>query len=323
MTPEETARNVELGLIVLLAIAFIYVLCVHYISDVTIYDLMLRPSTDPASLPDLSEPSSDIGDHAGSPSCIFNPAEVHLSVVIPAHNEELSILRTIEQIVDYLSGRRASESSFTWEVIVVDDGSADRTSDVLKSSSLGNRELRLLRLPVQMGKGAAVQFGSLHSRGRLILTMDANGGIDISQFGSFEDRFGKLCEIDRNIVIVGFRNNRGLLSRAFHGIASFAGIGRIRDSQCPFKLFSREAARWLFTNQHVRKYCFDVELLYIAGKRGMLVAEVPVQASPRTFCRVGAMLQMAVDVVQIGVLHRLGLWSVRMKADIIDTEYEA
>jgi dolichyl-phosphate beta-glucosyltransferase len=173
MDPERIADFINIGIIILLIITFIYVLCDRFISDVTLFDLMnLRPS-DPRRLMYFVEPSPSVSDPLPFPS-VFDPSDVYLSLIIPISNEESRVSNALSDVVRYFTVRQHNDSSFSWEIIVVDDGSRDRTADSVIEFARQERGLRLLRQPRVMGKGAAVQAGCLHARGKLILMLSQN-----------------------------------------------------------------------------------------------------------------------------------------------------
>ena len=117
---------------------------------------------------------------------------------------------------------------------------------------------------------------------------------------------------------------RRFLGLGFHVLILLSGVRGIQDTQCGFKLFSRSAARWIFPNQHIQRWCFDAELLVIAKKKKMLIGEVPVrwQEIDGSKMKITSMIKMAIDLLKIATFYPLGLWSIRKKADIamIDDE---
>jgi dolichyl-phosphate beta-glucosyltransferase len=107
-----------------------------------------------------------------------------------------------------------------------------------------------------------------------------------------------------------------------HFLIWLGGVRGIKDSQCGFKLFSRDAARWLFPNVHVRRWCFDTELIVIAQKKLMQIAEVPVEwhEVEGSKMKISGMVRMAVDMLQIALYHRVGIWSIRWKSQVPESE---
>lgn len=202
--------------------------------------------------------------------------EPHLSIVIPAYNEEQRIVPTIGAIASHVSSL-----GIEWELIVADDGSKDATVALLEDLDMAN--LRVLRAQANGGKGSAVRRGMLAARGRYILFDDADNSTPIEEL---EKLLAKL-EREGFDVAVGSRaaggaeeNNRTLLRRVLSGglrwiVRHVFRIG-VQDTQCGFKLFTREAAGRLYAAQTIDGFSFDLEILYLAAKLGYRTAEVPV-----------------------------------------------
>lgn len=198
-----------------------------------------------------------------------------VSVVIPAYNEEWRILPTIGAIATHMSARGEP-----WELIVADDGSTDTTLSLVRDLRFAN--LRLLVAERNGGKGSAVRRGVLAARGERVLFADADQSTPIEQY----DRLSALID-DGCDVVVGSRSadgsevsgrsvTRRALSKGLRTVVRGFGIS-VSDTQCGFKLFTREAARTLFSTQVVDGFSFDLEVLYLAGRRGYRIAEVPVE----------------------------------------------
>jgi dolichyl-phosphate beta-glucosyltransferase len=201
-----------------------------------------------------------------------------LSVVVPAFNEEARLGRTLEDYLAYCrqSGRRV-------ELIVVDDGSLDRTSAVVNSFAATYPEVRLIRLAENQGKGQAVRSGVVNSRGRRILFADADGATPLSEIERLEAALdagadvaiGSRALADRN-VRVNARLYRRVIGRVFHALVELLTVPEVKDTQCGFKLFRGPVAHDLFSRMRVRGFSFDVEVLMMAQRRGYAIAEVPV-----------------------------------------------
>ena len=235
-----------------------------------------------------------------------------ISVVIPAYNEEYRILPTVGAIATHLSAR-----GVPWELIVADDGSTDTTVSLLQDLRFPN--MRVLVAEANGGKGSAVRRGVLAARGDVILFADADQSTPIEQFGELMDRID-----DGYDVVVGSRAATGaavsgksplrrLLSNGLRLIVS-VGFGiRVRDTQCGFKLFTAAAARDLFTAQKVDGFSFDLEVLYLAGKRGFATTEVPVEwidAPGSTVDAVKVTAQFLKDLVTIRLYDLRGRYAV-------------
>jgi glycosyltransferase involved in cell wall biosynthesis len=200
-----------------------------------------------------------------------------LSIIIPAYNEERRIGATLARITGYLDGRGGG-----YEVIVVDDGSRDATRAIVGAA--GHPAVRLLALPVNAGKGAAVRAGVLASRGRAVLFSDADLSTPIEELARLEAAVagGADLAIGSRVAPGEVARRQPLLrrlqGRAFHAIVRALGfrvVATVRDTQCGFKLFRGAVARLLFRELTLTGFAFDVELLERAHQR-FAIAEVPV-----------------------------------------------
>jgi dolichyl-phosphate beta-glucosyltransferase len=216
-----------------------------------------------------------------------DPDSPALSVVVPAYNEELRLPDTLASILAYLD-----RQPYRSEVIVADDGSADGTAALVDRAASGRDNLRLLRLD-HRGKGFAVRAGALAATGENVLLCDADLAVPIEEW----PRLRGFLEQGYDVAIgsregLGARREgepwyRHVMGRVFNLIVRVVAVGGIQDTQCGFKALRRAVALDLF--QRVRIYgedaprvhgaavtAYDVELLYLARRRGYKVAEVPV-----------------------------------------------
>jgi dolichyl-phosphate beta-glucosyltransferase len=200
----------------------------------------------------------------------------HLSIVIPAYNEEVRIVPTIGAIASYVS-----DLGFPWELIVADDGSKDNTVKLVQELRLVN--LRVLIAERNGGKGSAVRRGMLAAQGKFCLFDDADNSTPI------EEVVKLLHKVDAEgyDVAVGSRAASGaqeagksLTRKIMSGglrwlVRNVFRIG-VRDTQCGFKMFTEAAAKRLYTAQTIMGFSFDLEILYLAAKLHYRIAEVPV-----------------------------------------------
>lgn len=202
--------------------------------------------------------------------------EPHLSIVVPAYNEEIRIVPTIGAIASHIS-----DLGFPFELIVSDDGSTDRTVELVEGLGLVN--LRVVKAPQNEGKGSAVRRGMLAARGKYVLFDDADNSTPIEEI----DKLLHKLEHEGFNVAIGSRAAQGakeaersLLRRILSGglrwiVRRVFRIG-VRDTQCGFKMYTAEAARRLHSAQTIDGFSFDLEILYLASKLGYRIAEVPV-----------------------------------------------
>jgi dolichyl-phosphate beta-glucosyltransferase len=246
---------------------------------------------------------------------------VQYSIVIPAYNEAQRIGPTISRVGAYLSSRQGPA-----EIIVVDDGSSDSTAEVVQNAGgtlPATIEIVLLSHYPNKGKGAAVREGCLAARGDQVLFTDADLATPIEEADKLWDALntGNDLAIGSRIHAGGYdmRVSQPLYRRAlgwlYHRLAAALAVGDIRDTQCGFKAFTREAAGHLFAQQRVQGLVFDTELLFIARQAGFRIAEVPVAWSnvggSRMRISAGQALHVIADLLSIRFYHRPGQSSPR------------
>lgn len=204
-------------------------------------------------------------------------AQTDLTVVVPAYNEEARVGPSIERVVAYCEAERPD-----YEVLVVDDGSSDGTVAIARTAAAGNPRVRVLEQERNRGKGAAVRTGMLAAAGRYVLFSDADLATPIEELGKLQAALARGNDIaiaSRAMAESDIRTRqhpmRELMGRSFNLMVRLALMGGIKDTQCGFKLFTREAAQDLFGRATVDGFAFDVEILVMARGRYQ-IAEVPV-----------------------------------------------
>ncbi|MFY9234154.1 MAG: dolichyl-phosphate beta-glucosyltransferase [Fimbriimonadaceae bacterium] len=204
---------------------------------------------------------------------------VYLAVVVPAYNEKERILRTLQRLDEYYSGQ-----SYTWSVLVVSDGSMDGTDGVVADFCKTRPLFSLDSYKPNRGKGHAVRRGMLKANGEIILFCDA----DLATPQEETAKLLPFIEAGSDIAI-GSRplreSNltkrqpwyREMLGRVANKVIQVLAIRGIRDTQCGFKMFRRDAARDIFARCKMDGFSFDFEALMIARDLGYTIAEVPIQ----------------------------------------------
>ena len=204
-------------------------------------------------------------------------ATIFLSVIVPAYNEEARITRSLQALSRYLE-----EQSYAWEVIIVDDGSSDATRNVVREWAVGHEHFRLEEIP-HGGKGAAVRHGMLSATGEHRFMCDADMAMPINLLDDFLKLMASGCDVvvaSREMTgakRVGESRRRHFLGRVFNKIVWLIAVHGFDDTQCGFKCFRGTAADVLFNLQRTRGWGFDVEILYLARKKGMRVVETPIE----------------------------------------------
>ena len=235
---------------------------------------------------------------AGDPA---NPLE--LSIIVPSYNEELRLPASLDRIAAYVAGSRRRT-----EVLVVDDGSRDRTAAVAAAYSDRIPNLRVLRNGENRGKGYSVRHGMLAARGKTVLFTDADLSAPIEEadkllevMGRYDVAIGSRA-IDRSLIQVhesAFREFAGIV---FNKIVRIVLRLPFVDTQCGFKAFDRERCRIIFEQQRIERFGFDPELLYLARHHGLKVVEIPVRWSHSPATKINMMrdsIQMFLDVFTI------------------------
>ena len=230
---------------------------------------------------------------------------MYLSVVIPAYNEERRLPKTLEEIDDYL--RR---QSYDYEIIVVNDGSKDKTAEVVRCLTPGVKHLRLIDNKENNGKGFVARQGLLEAKGEYRLFTDADNSTSIDQIEKMWIEFKNGYDI-----VIGSRDVKGavldppqpflrnvILGKGFKLFRKFIiGLWRIEDTQCGFKCFTRESAEKIFPKCKINRFAFDPEILVVAKKSGYKIKEIPVlwKNDPESKVKFKSMLKMAADLVKI------------------------
>ncbi len=208
----------------------------------------------------------------------------YLSVVIPAWNENENLSKSaLNKVLDYLQ-----QANFTWELIIVDDGSDDDTEEVLKREAMKEKRLKVVNNP-HMGKAQSVMTGVFQSTGEIILFSDMDQATPIGEFDRFRNYFDQGYEI-----VIGSRSGRKgaplyrqILALGMIVLRMIVLRLPFKDTQCGFKAFKKDAAAKIFgilqkihppvvVNGGAVNPGFDVEVLYLSRKMGLKVAEVPV-----------------------------------------------
>jgi glycosyltransferase involved in cell wall biosynthesis len=204
-----------------------------------------------------------------------------LSIILPAFNEQARLPSTLDRVLEYTASRLFS----FLEILVVDDGSADRTPDIVRSYSETSPHVRLISNPGNRGKGYAVRHGMLKARGEWRLFTDADLSAPIEDIEKLFDaaikedaviRFGSRA-LDRRLVSVRQDWSREMSGRLFNVIVRLVTGLPYQDTQCGFKLYRADAAEAVFSRQELDGFGFDVEDLFIARRLGLKAVEVPVR----------------------------------------------
>jgi dolichyl-phosphate beta-glucosyltransferase len=228
-----------------------------------------------------------------------------ISIVIAAYNEEKRIGESLRKIADYFRN-----SGKEYEVLVVDDGSRDGTSQVVKNLGPLFRNLEIVCYGENRGKGYALRQGVLASKGDVVLVTDADLSTPIEELDKLMPLVtGGDCDVAigsralaRSDIIKKQPFWRQGMGKIFNKIVKFLVIDDFNDTQCGFKLFSGDVARELFGKARIDRFAYDVEILALAKKRKCRILEQPIRWLNSPDSRVNPLfdsLQMIKDLVRI------------------------
>lgn len=233
---------------------------------------------------------------------------IFLSVIIPAYNEEARLPHTLRAVTSYLQ-----KQAYTWELVVVDDGSKDRTADIVREASVTEPRIQLLQYGTNRGKGYAVRYGMTHTVGHYRLFMDADNSTTIDHYEQFQPVFNL-----GYAVVIGSRDVPGAhiavhqpwwkerLGDLGNFWIRFWAVRGIKDTQAGFKIFRSDAAAAVFPKLTIDRWGFDVEALAVARHLGFTISEQPIRWAndPNSKVSGSAYLQVLREVVQV----RFNMW---------------
>jgi dolichyl-phosphate beta-glucosyltransferase len=229
---------------------------------------------------------------------------IYLSVVIPAFNEEKRLPKTLKEVSSYLS-----KQNYNYEIVVVNDGSRDKTGEIVNNLKLQIENLKLIDNKENHGKGYVTKQGVLEAKGQFRVFMDADNSTSIDHvermWPLFKQGYG---------VLVGSRDVKGAVldppqgfTRRLTGLAFrvltdiFTGMWDIKDTQCGFKGFTEKAALEIFPKCRIERFAFDPEILVVAKKLKYKIKEFPItwKNDSESTVKFKSMVKMGFDLVKI------------------------
>jgi len=241
----------------------------------------------------------------------MSPEAGMASLVVPAYNEASRIEHCVRTAAAWIASR---PGGLTWEFLLVDDGSTDDTvARARRIAADVGLALRVVSYGRNRGKGAAIRAGVLESSGDPILVSDTDLSTPLTEWTKLAEK------LPTHPVAIGSRAleqalvrrrqapHRVLLGKLGNGVIQLFAVPGIQDTQCGFKLFRADTARAIFGSARIDRFAWDVEILYLARRRGDAIAEVPVLwfNSPESKVRVVRdALQTLWDVLRIRWIHR-------------------
>ncbi|HVP56504.1 MAG TPA: dolichyl-phosphate beta-glucosyltransferase [bacterium] len=242
-----------------------------------------------------------------------------MSVVVPAYDEQGRIEDSLLKIKAYMQ-----DAGLGFEIVVVDDGSRDRTPEIVAEFARNDPRIKLVQNRRNLGKGAAVRNGVRSSRGDVVLFSDADLSTPIQEFENL------LAWIDSHELVIASRSlpdskvlvhqpfYREMMGRTYNVFVRTLLVRGLIDTQCGFKLMTRRAADAIFRLQRINSFSFDVEMILIARKMGYSVKEVPVQWVNSRASKVHPVLdsvQMLLDLFRIKFYDISGFYGKRVERE--------
>jgi len=240
--------------------------------------------------------------------------EVYLSLIIPAYNEQNRISKTLKEIDEYLK-----KKNFSYEILVVDDGSRDNTLSLLEGLKNEIKNLKILSYGQNRGKGYAVKFGMEKARGKIRVFTDADNSTSIDHLEKMLPEFEKGYDL-----VIGTRDKRDdpqarqifpqpkwriFLGDCFNFLVQFIlGLWGFWDTQCGFKGFTERAVSLIFPKCKIERFAFDPEILILAKKNNLKIKKIPVlwRNDPESKVKIKSIFNMLKDLLRIRLFLFLG-----------------
>lgn len=228
-----------------------------------------------------------------------------ISIIIPSYNEEERIGVSLEKIINYVKSENINA-----EILVVDDGSKDKTSEIASNFP----EVRVIKQDKNRGKGAAVRRGMLEAKGDFRVFSDADLSTPIYEIKKLKEQYQNgydVCIGSRAVDYSMIKEHqpwyREMMGKTFNKIVQLLVVKGIKDTQCGFKGFKKEAAENIFSKQKIDGFAFDVELVFLAGKLNYKIIEIPVEWYNDERSKVNPITdstKMFLEILKIRNLHR-------------------
>lgn len=234
-----------------------------------------------------------------------------LSLVVPAYNEQAILKENLDLIISYLKTKK-----YTWEIVVADDGSRDDTSKIARSFEKKN--VKLVSLKQNAGKGAALKAGVLSSNGERVIFTDADLSVSINYLDDI------LMALEKTEVAIASRRVKGavirrhqpamreLMGRVFTLLTQIVVWSTIPDFTCGFKGFTDEAAKKVFSQSRIARWSYDAEIIFLSKKYGYKISQVPIVWENREDTRVrlgSAVFTSFVDLLKVRAYDILGYYA--------------
>ncbi len=241
--------------------------------------------------------------------------DTYLSIIIPAHNEENRLSKTLDQVITFVQNQ-----AYSCEVLIVENGSQDRTYEIAQEIAVQHPSFRVLR-DEGRGKGLAVRRGMLEAHGQYRFMCDADFSMPITEINRFLPPALDGCDIAiasreaPGAIRYNEPTYRHLGGRAVNLMIRLLVLPGLQDTQCGFKCFRRSVADDLFRVQTLTGWSFDIELLYVARRRGYRIKEIPIPWYFNPESKLNAIqdaIRMGGDILKIRLNDRRGVYAPKI-----------
>lgn len=232
-----------------------------------------------------------------------------ISVVIPCYNEQKRIGKSLDKIIVYFAKKK-----YTYEIIVVDDGSKDKSIQIVKAKK--NKNIKIFKNKQNYGKGYSVKRGMLKAKYPLVLFSDADLATPIAEIEKLIKQIKKGYDVaiaSRNMKESQIETyqpvHRQIMGKLFSYLVKLIALRSFKDTQCGFKLFKKDVAKRIFQKLTLNRFAFDVEALVIAQKQKYRIIEVPVKWIDKTGSTINPLkdsIKMLKDLVIIRINSLVG-----------------
>lgn len=243
--------------------------------------------------------------------------DTFLSIIIPAYNEEKRLPKTLQSVLAFLKNK-----TYQSEILVVDDGSKDKTVDVVRAASITHPQIKLLQYGHNRGKGYAVRYGMVHARGQYRLFMDADNSTSVDHFDKFFPVFGKGFDVvigSRDVAGADIAEHQPWWKEKLGDLGNlwirFWAVPGIYDTQAGFKAFTAKVTQAVFPKLTIDRWGFDVEALAVARHLGFNISEQPIRwiNDPNSKVSTSAYIEVLKEVVQVGMNLMFGKYGKKVQ----------
>ena len=236
---------------------------------------------------------------------------MNLSLIVPAYNEGKVLKKNLLKVIDYLQDKK-----YSWEIVVVDDGSSDNTFSI--ADSLSKKGVKAYKLSANQGKGGALKEGFDKASGDYLIFMDADLSVPLKNIDLF------LKSLKKYDVVIGSRRVKGAnivvhqpviresMGKVFTILTKLVTGTNLADYTCGFKGFKKESGKKIFENSLVKRWSYDAEIMFLAHKYGYGINQIPVEWFNRIDSRVrlsDAVVTSFLDLIKIRVYDLLGKYA--------------